>query len=520
MFPLKKNKTKLESEDLPALLSALQGEDLFLINKAAKKIAAVDPRIKGGIHALRQVLKLPSIHISPEHKAKAAMQLVSLGPEAAEAVPELILALLDPHIPSREFILKALAAIGPAAESAVEPIDRVLGENLDFWVRMQAVETILKIGCLPEDSAGFLVSLTRSGADFTPLLKIAENDKRIAPALQKLFDDDFLLQRPGIKPGRLVIDNYQESAIEDIKTRAIQILARLAFTDESALKILGAVFKSADHESQIIGAGPLSKLNVEAEAILLKTFAQTSKVFLRHKETALTSCFYSTSQPLTVIRSIIKNLGETKEEIGRLAGIVLSRQDQPELLPLLLKELKENSGDAQAHAAMALGLKAAGGTKLTEEAIEELKKRLSSESVHVRMRAAEALCKAGFKMPEIAALYISFFKDPPVTLDSRILYHLAETAAEGLTKDFPFSDEIYFALLRGAASNDHWVYTKAIYAFKNIGPRAKNFIHTLRELADKEPYNSDRKYFLHETIKALRRQPKEKAEGLSAENSK
>lgn len=498
---------KLKSEDLPALLSVLQGEDLFLINKAAKRIAAIDPKIKGGIHALRQVLKLPSIHLNPEYKTKAAILLAGLGPAAKEAVPELIIALQDPHIPSREFVLKALAAIGPAAESAVDPISLVLGGKPDFWARQQAVETILKIGRLPEDLAGFLLSLTLSGADFSPLLEIAKRDKRIAPAIQNLFNDDYLRGIPGIQGKNAETGSY-ETIIESIRHRAIEVLTGLALTDNSARERLHTVFQTADYGLKIIAAGALTGVSSDAENLLVEILTSDSPDHWRRKREAVGSCSNSATHPLSIITALLKNLGEARNETGYLAGRVLARMANPEIPALLTAALKESSAYASANAAMALGLKAKNKTQLPEETIKQLKDCLKAEPVLVRLTAADALCKAGFKLPEILELYISFFKDPPLALDDRSLRNLAIIASEGIVKEFPFSTEIYFALLKGAASENITVYSWAIGAFENIGPRAKNFLHTLRELEEKEPYDSTKKYYLHEAIKTIRRIPK------------
>ncbi|MDP6446655.1 MAG: HEAT repeat domain-containing protein, partial [Pirellulaceae bacterium] len=64
-----------------------------------------------------------------EVRAQAADVLGRIGPDANEAIPELIILLDDESGPVRRSAARALGQIGPAAEQAVPSLMRVLEDE-------------------------------------------------------------------------------------------------------------------------------------------------------------------------------------------------------------------------------------------------------------------------------------------------------------------------------------------------------------------------------------------------------
>ncbi len=77
-------------------------------------------------------------------RIEAAAELAEFGPEAAEAVPDLIRAMQDEDARLREQAARTLGAIGPGAEEAVPVLNEAL-KDPDENVRQAAAEALERI---------------------------------------------------------------------------------------------------------------------------------------------------------------------------------------------------------------------------------------------------------------------------------------------------------------------------------------------------------------------------------------
>jgi hypothetical protein len=104
---------------LPRLSQSLKDKDAEVRTAAAWAVSQIAPATNdGAIQALAHSLSDPDPHV----RTLAAVALRNTGPQAAQAVPQLITTLSDPVAFVRASSADALGAIGPAAKDAIKPL--------------------------------------------------------------------------------------------------------------------------------------------------------------------------------------------------------------------------------------------------------------------------------------------------------------------------------------------------------------------------------------------------------------
>ncbi len=103
---------------------------------------------------------------SPFIRFNAAAAISRVGPKAALAVGSLNRALSDEDWRVRRIVCETLGSIGPAANSAIEPLLKVLEDrgNND-WVRSNAALALARIGPQNENVMGALSSALKDGSE-------------------------------------------------------------------------------------------------------------------------------------------------------------------------------------------------------------------------------------------------------------------------------------------------------------------------------------------------------------------
>lgn len=83
--------------------------------------------------------------VAPQTRNAAAYEISGLGPEAAPAVPALILALDDPSPSVRFPVTVALGEIGSAAADAVPRLKKMMDEDINDEIAASAKRAIRRI---------------------------------------------------------------------------------------------------------------------------------------------------------------------------------------------------------------------------------------------------------------------------------------------------------------------------------------------------------------------------------------
>jgi HEAT repeat protein len=81
----------------------------------------------------------------PSDRWRAAVAIGEIGPEAREAIPDLIRALQDRDYLVRWAAAKALGRFGPEARAAVPPLQELAAKDPNPPVRREAAEALGKI---------------------------------------------------------------------------------------------------------------------------------------------------------------------------------------------------------------------------------------------------------------------------------------------------------------------------------------------------------------------------------------
>jgi HEAT repeat protein len=122
----------------------------------------------------------------------AALSLLSIGPEAKEALPELIQTLRDPSEDVRMMAAMALGEIGPNALAAIPALQECLKDQ-SLSVRCYAAKAMIQISPAEKKRAGpVLITALNAGGLEGPLIAsgcITELGGTFVPDLIKLLDN-------------------------------------------------------------------------------------------------------------------------------------------------------------------------------------------------------------------------------------------------------------------------------------------------------------------------------------------
>lgn len=110
----------------------------------------------------------------PEVQARGALGLSQIGPEAKDAVPELIPLLKSRNALARQNAGVALAAIGPEAKDAVSGLTEALKDS-EWAVRRQSA---MALGAIGPDAKSALPALKRLDADPQKVVRDAAKQAR------------------------------------------------------------------------------------------------------------------------------------------------------------------------------------------------------------------------------------------------------------------------------------------------------------------------------------------------------
>jgi len=148
---------------VPALIEALEKDDMAVKDAAARALRLYGPLAKGAIPVLRRSL-VPSDGSVAWHSADA---LGAMGPIAYEAVPDLVKVIKErqseflddrPHI--CEFATKALGEIGPLAKEAIPELVPLLTHE-NPYLRIYVAVAIIRIDPANQQSLKMLESLLK-----------------------------------------------------------------------------------------------------------------------------------------------------------------------------------------------------------------------------------------------------------------------------------------------------------------------------------------------------------------------
>ncbi|MHC5538074.1 HEAT repeat domain-containing protein [Singulisphaera rosea] len=125
---------------IPALVKALDDPEWFVGDTASESLRRLGPL---AVPALTKVLQ----EAKPDVQRRALWSLGGIGPQAAKALPEVILALSDPDEEVREAAAETIGLIGrgPEAEAAVPVLLAALKDS-DRLVRTNAAQALGRLG--------------------------------------------------------------------------------------------------------------------------------------------------------------------------------------------------------------------------------------------------------------------------------------------------------------------------------------------------------------------------------------
>jgi HEAT repeat protein len=211
---------------------ALAGEFVTLLE---------DPDEEVGVAAGAALVRLGSVAVpalrrrlaEPGCRLQTLGVLGAIGPPAAAAVPDVAGFLADSDAEVASEAAVALAAVGAAAEPAVERLRQLLGDETPADVRYAAAFALGRIGSAAKAAVPRLIELSKSSDEIMATVAVWSALK-IAPADRSLFDTAIPLLRRALRGEREVARLEAAVALGDIgpsAKSAIPILELVAEDD-------------------------------------------------------------------------------------------------------------------------------------------------------------------------------------------------------------------------------------------------------------------------------------------------
>jgi HEAT repeat protein len=200
---------------LPTLIAALEDSKQSALHVgAAEGVGELGPAGKAGVTALISLLdvqKAGRYEYPGDALAEFAWALAKIGPDAKEALPQLVKIVQDKKAPefARPYAIKALGGIGPAAKGAIPAVMQVFLEpGADASILVESQEALVKIG---PASVPSLIGALGTGSNF-PRMMAAE-------ALGKLGCTD-----PAVIQALETAQLDEDSSVRAAATQALNLL--------------------------------------------------------------------------------------------------------------------------------------------------------------------------------------------------------------------------------------------------------------------------------------------------------
>jgi HEAT repeat protein len=209
---------------------ALAGEFVTLLE---------DPDEEVGVAAGAALVRLGSVAVpalrrrlaEPGCRLQTLGVLGAIGSPAAAAVPDVAAFLTDPDPAVASEAAVALAAVGAAAEPAVELLRKLLGDETPADLRYSAAFALGRVGPAAEAAVPRLVELSKSSDEIMATLAVWAALK-IDPADRSLFDAAIPLLRRALRGEREVVRLEAAVALGDIGPPAKSAIPILELVSE------------------------------------------------------------------------------------------------------------------------------------------------------------------------------------------------------------------------------------------------------------------------------------------------
>jgi HEAT repeat protein len=342
------------------LNNAAPGELAPALGALAEGAAAAVPSLKKAIQDF------------PQARYWACLILAEIGPEAKEAVPELVACLKDDDAEIRREAIAALGRIGPSAKQAVPAIANALADQ-DAGVRYTAAYSL---GVIGPEAAGAMAALQKLSGEKDPLMQIVSGW-----ALLRLDPKNEASRKAIMELGLTCADHENPR----VRAAVVNVLADL---HQGEPEVTAALVKAlADEQLPVVltASNALVKAGAPSIAPLVEALGRSD---LRANAAATLSRFGKDARP--AVPALIKALEDDRAAVRREAVLALTAigPDAQEAVPALLERLRGDSHwDVRRVSAKALGQIAAE----RPEVMAALRQATEDKDPDVRDAAKEAI---------------------------------------------------------------------------------------------------------------------------------
>jgi len=451
--------SRIGTEAIPPLLTALNGDDAMLRQGAAKALGGMGPAAHEAVPALIANLT----HPDGEVHQSAIEALVEMG---NDGIRPLIEGLASQDARMREGCARALGGIGKAARDAGPKLVELAGSESDVTAKAAALGALSRVGVEPDRCIPLLIQGVRSSDD----------------GVRHAAVNGFASLRPA-QPAVAALQTLLPDQDAAVRQRAAHALSRLGSKAAPATAALVACAKAAPDEQAFTDA--LSQIGESALPFLLQELsapgqnAQQNWVFRALRDMgaaampALVQGLQSPNAPVRaaaaralgdlpvqspqVTKTLAALTGDPEPSVraAALRSLATVRTERDAMIPKLEAALQD--GDAQVRKAAAAGLASMGAVdKITVPGLVDL---LHDSDAATQVAAARALGEMGPKAGEA----VGALKDG---LGNSTLQ---ASAAEALGKIGAASEPAGPQLLEMARGHDREISITALQALAGVG---------------------------------------------------
>ena len=368
-----------QSKTLPVVLDVLKRGDMSIIMPALVTLAQEG---KKEVPRLREAMK------TPEARYWVLLVLAEIGPDAADAVPDVIPLLKDEDPELRMQALLALGEMGPAAKAAETQIVESLKTDTYAATRYAAVYALGKIG-------------VQAGPVEMEVRKLASGDDPFLStisiwALARSNPDNKALVQEAVQK---FVQAFKSDNV-DVRRVAARAVAEFDFSHDVLAPVLIEALR--DKDNTVVG-NAVSALSAMGPKALPQIKGVLNDKSLRHYGLVLIGRMGPAAQE--AVPNLIQALEQPPTtpddvEFVREAQFALASIGPGAVtaVPALVKSLSTTDEVVQASAALALGKIGPGAIG----AVPALRTSLRSESFIVRLASVRALLEIQPGQPAIA----------------------------------------------------------------------------------------------------------------------
>jgi HEAT repeat protein len=485
---------------VPALMRAATDADTTVRVAAMQTLAAIGPRAKAAIPLLLRAAVDADASVSFD----ARRALGAMGPEAREAIPIVFRVASNPDASIREYGIRDLARIG---RPAIPQLIQLLKSPLDDV----SERTVLYLETMGPDAADAVPALIREYRARRKLpdyhryqLEALETLAHIGPAAREaapfvsdalradiggIYDglsraETWALTRLQVPPIAILSDaagdgNYLRA------TDAINLLGSLGPTARPAVPVLRDVMKKRGNDDRWLQAAEaLSQIDPADESVA-RVLIEAIK---DHETLSMGALARLGPRGHSALPSLLRDMEKPtndgdrdgKEGIAKSAivqALVWIDPEGREIVPALIRALRDADPDTRALAAIALGLFAGHSREAVMELAQALKSVDDGESPDggalwdMAECSAKALARIGEKAePALPTL---------VQLLASQSQRKREWAAVAIVRIGPGAKGATSALIRSLKDESYRVRISAASALGRIGPDAKTAVPSL-----------------------------------------